>query len=169
VNQSNYFSSLQAATANSKYGFDLDESQSNQFLKLESRITVNSDDNISIISESGGTVQSAYYTDTDSTDGNQIGVLEISKFRVVDNNNFNDQNVSGIGRGIRGQRSETTLSAGTGADGSIRLNQKSTGSTIINKIFTGNAQAAHLHNEGVIGGISILSRQSQSTTTISAH
>jgi len=168
INQGNYFSSYAAHIANNRFGMDLDMTDTNRY--LNGKTIVSATDNgtgVSLVTEAAAFTQALYYEDTDSPSGNQLGLLEMSSFRLVENDDVNDVNAGGTGTHIRGARTALDLNV---IDGKIVLSNMTTdSSTIINKIYIGDAQAAYENNQGVIGGIAIINNHWQGTMRIYAH
>ena len=174
LNQSNYAGSARILMLNTKFGaggnlVDMLNNNANKF--IEGQVLISSKTSgtgVHITQESSGGAQAVIYTDTDGAGGNQMGIIGLATFRIVSDDSL-DGHYDSTGNYLRGQRSEFDLDV---EDGKLVLsNQIQEGSTIMNKIFIGDAGAAMdaVNPTGVIGGIAILNNRWEGSTSIYAH
>jgi len=168
VNSTNYLSSRSIAIANARVGAGIDAVQaSNKFIHDETLISSKtSGTGVHIVTEEGGTWQAAYFTDTDSSGGNQIGVIDTMQWRLVENDDINDVNAGGTGTILRGARNEFDIDV---EGGKLVLSNQVSDRSNMSKVFIGDYQDALTTGAGVVGTFAFLGNHREGTTSIYAH
>jgi len=186
LNQTNWVNPSLVSDAVSKYnlvntttatGIGLALAANNNFVEAQTLISSKSSGTgVHIATEASSIgAEAVYYTDTDGTGGNQVGVIHLLNFRLTNTDELGADQVAYAdlddptngAKYIRGSKTEFDLDVDGGK--LVLSNYKSQGSTIMNKIFIGEVNSAYAAGAGVIGSIGIYGNTTQGTISISAH
>jgi len=113
--------------------------------------------------------QAVYYTDTDGTGGNQIGVYSMSTFRLATADELGDNQDMATGTFLRPGYTEYDLDVDDGK--LVMSNMIKSSSTLMNQIFIGDIVSATdpINPTGIIGSMALFGNRWEGTQKIYAH
>jgi len=138
----------------------------NTFIERQTLISSKSDGTTGVVieSEGGMSAQALYYTDTDTSSNNSIGVYGLNVFRIASSDELGDNADNASGTYIRGSYSYMEIDV---EDGKLVLsNQIKESNMVANSIFIGDVET---YSDGSLGGIAILGNRWEGSTSIYAH
>jgi len=150
---------------------ELFNNNGNQWVPIQSQISSKTNGTgVHIQTEYGGVGgQAVFYTDTDGTGGNQIGVLGMGTFRIATSDELGDNQDIYSGTHIRPGYTEFDLDV---EDGKLVMsNMIQSNSTMLHQVFIGSVvNATDVYNPtGIIGGFAILGNRVEGSVSIYAH